>query len=381
MSYARARLWLGICAAGSLVVLATIMLATGIPSQRFSQLQTPSGSAMGQLFLLTFLVGMWLAPLDFLGGFYLPRKFHKSFFSFRFWFKRYLLATLGQAFLFSGSAWLILLAGQTYGWFGAAAVVPVLGWCFFALRNRLISAKRLNGSGLVSRLGPAMDLVRRWNITPVPTIVVSHRDLGFTGGIIGVGKSARIVIPRAWLKTLSREELATAISRRSVAVNSGSYLRGLLLAFGWNVTGFLMASWLPNAGLETVGQLATTVCGFTIWSFLGLLTLPTLSRNASLEIDDQLRGSGVPANLIWDTAYSQDQLQDGEPHRSKWIERVFHPIPSVSQRNRSRPRGRLAAWNVAHTTLFLSWSCFGVLSRAVHCNIGRPELWTMLPTD
>ncbi len=38
-------------------------------------------------------------------------------------------------------------------------------------------------------------------------------------------------------------------------------------------------------------------------------------------------------------------------------------------------------WNVARTTLFLSWACGGFLARAVHCNIGRPELWVLFPTD
>ncbi len=32
-------------------------------------------------------------------------------------------------------------------------------------------------------------------------------------------------------------------------------------------------------------------------------------------------------------------------------------------------------------SLFLSWACFGFLSRAVHCNSGIPELWVLLPCD
>jgi hypothetical protein len=58
-------------------------------------------------------------------------------------------------------------------------------------------------------------------------------------------------------------------------------------------------------------------------------------------------------------------------------------VPSVDNRRRLT-RGTsssLGAWHVARLTLFLSWSCLGLLSRAVHCNAGRPELWVLLPTD
>jgi hypothetical protein len=40
---------------------------------------------------------------------------------------------------------------------------------------------------------------------------------------------------------------------------------------------------------------------------------------------------------------------------------------------------RLGAWHAARTTLFLSWAGFGLLSRAVHCNSGRPEPWALPP--
>jgi hypothetical protein len=31
--------------------------------------------------------------------------------------------------------------------------------------------------------------------------------------------------------------------------------------------------------------------------------------------------------------------------------------------------------------LYLSWAGIGGLSRAVHCNVGRPPLWVLLPGD
>ena len=117
--------------------------------------------------------------------------------------------------------------------------------------------------------------------------------------------------------------------------------------------------------------------------FAGLLILPTVSRMASYTIDRRVVEQGVPAELLGSTLQKLDQLQDDEPERAAWIERVFHPVPSLTNRRlltRSSPLS-LGAWHVARVTLFLSWSCLGLLSRDVHCNAGRPELWVLLPTD
>jgi len=143
----------------------------------------------------------------------------------------------------------------------------------------------------------------------------------------------------------------------------------------------MLCSLLPAASLATVAGLVTTICGFTLWSFFGLLVLPTISRNASLKIDQELLDRGTPLELITKTAFTLDQMQDGEPDRSRIVETIFHPVPNVTSRNKDEPVRGLAAWNVARTTLFFSWACLGFLSRSVHCNVGRPELWTMLPTD
>jgi hypothetical protein len=78
-----------------------------------------------------------------------------------------------------------------------------------------------------------------------------------------------------------------------------------------------------------------------------------------------------------------DHLQDDEPTRPAGVEAIFHPIPSVSARLRAfaTERPTTGAWNAARYALYLSWPCLGFLSRAVHCNSGRPELWAMLPVD
>ena len=381
MSYGRARLWLGISGVGSLVVICLLALALQLPTRLLSGSQQFSWFDIKQLIFVAMAVSAWLLPLDFLGGYAMPRKYHKSFDSASLWFSTYFKAVIGQSVLFLLFAFGILTAGRQFGLMGSLLVIGCGMLVCIVMRNQLMKLRRLDSHWASNKIVDALQLVQSWDLFVPTTMIVRHRDIGFTGGIIGFGNSAKIVIPESWLKLMSKEQLATAIARRAVAINSGSYSRGLLLAVVWNAIGFAVCTMIPNAGVTSVAELVTTILGFTIWSFLGLLILPTLSRNASLRIDEQLSQRGAPTRLIWDTAYSLEQLQDGETDRPKLIETIFHPVPNVSSRNRQTSRPVLAAWNVARTTLFLSWACFGILARAVHCNVGRPELWTMLPTD
>ena len=380
MTYARARLWLGIFGVGSLVTICTVALLCGLAPRWLSSSTQFSGSDLLQLSGIALIFIVWLAPFDFLGGYRLPQKYLRSDESFGKWLSSYLGAAIAQSLLFIAFAWLILLFGRWLGLRGAVSVVVLaIGFCF-VLRNRSMRFRRVESLAGSDKLLDSLTLIQSWQIFVPNIIVVRHQDVGFTGGIIGFGNSATIVIPQAWLGVMSKAELATVIARRAIAFNSGSYYRGLTFACGWNLLGFVICTQLPNAGVESVAALANTICGFTLWSFLGLLTLPTLSRNASLQIDHLLSERGTPKDLIYNTADSFDRMQDGEHSRPRWVEMIFHPVPSVGRRN-ARPHQGPAAWNVARTALFFSWACFGVLSRAVHCNVGRPELWTMLPID
>ena len=78
MTYARARLWLGICGVGSLVTICTVALVMGMPSSWLSSSTSFSLSDLSELSVLALLFIAWLAPFDFLGGYRLPKRFLKS---------------------------------------------------------------------------------------------------------------------------------------------------------------------------------------------------------------------------------------------------------------------------------------------------------------
>ena len=246
MTYARARLWLGISGVGSLVVMATMAIIFRVPNSLLTNSQLFSWADLGQLIAVVFAVNLWMLPFDYFGGFRLPRKFEKSADSFAQWSSQYLVAVIMQSALFVIFAMSILVAGRTLGLLGG--LLAICGGMIVCLlvRNGLMRKRQINSDSSSDKLVEALELVRSWKISVPQIMIVEHRDVGFTGGIIGFGSNVRIVIPSAWLQTMTNEQLATAIARRAIAISSGSYTRGVVTAILWNVIGFALCCSLPN---------------------------------------------------------------------------------------------------------------------------------------
>lgn len=219
-------------------------------------------------------------------------------------------------------------------------------------------------------------------------ILAGGREAGLPGVLVFVSLGMLLLLlGRPVVATLlggrpSMSEMSTL--RRLAAARNGSRLRGVLVAFGWNMTGVAVAAWATGANLTGEEGVITLAFGFSLWSFLGLLLLPSVSRPAVMATDLALLSRGVSRAALEAAIVRNDREQDDEPVRAKWIERVFHPIPSVAARRAALDRGTAPSWGAdeaARLTLYLSWASLGLLCRAVHCNSGRPEYWVYLPRD
>lgn len=317
ITYARARLYLGITGVGTGVGIAIAGLALDWPAQL-------AGTGNGLARLLAGYVLLSL-PFDLLGGYVLPR-----------WFGRptpalivYLAGLFRAQVLHAGFLWLaataILASGQGAG---------------------------LRGVLAVASLGMALLLLGR---PLVATLIAGQR----------------------------RKSEMSAFRLRAAAQN-GSRLRGILVACGWNLAGIAAAAWATGADLTQEAGVITLAFGFSLWSFLGLLLLPSVSRPAVLATDQALLARGITRAALESYIVQTDRELDDEPDRAKWIERIFHPIPSVAVRLAALERRTDPGWGAdeaARLTLYLSWASLGLLSRAVHCNSGKPEYWVYLPRD
>lgn len=374
-TYARARLWTGIAGVGVVVVLTLILLLTDAPRRL---LEGRGGTALADGRLLASMLALSalvILPFDVLGGLVLPRRFGRPAPRALTFVVGWLRGVLVLLVLSTASGTLVLAAGHAGGRLPALVVFVAITVLMVVLQEpiaRLVGGLRRVPTDRLEDLG----------VDARGVVVLGGTDRGFTGGISG--PSATLVLPGHWLHALDPRALTLLIERRRRIRRSGAWRRTLVLAIVWNAIGFLLASYLPNAGVSTLSQFVATTLGFTLWTFFGLLLLPTPSRRATLAADafvaedEALREQWVQAIQLL------DQLQDDEPVRSPGFESVFHPVPSVRGRVRAldEPHARApGAWNLARTALYLSHVGLSQLPRVVHCNVGRTELWVYLPTD
>ncbi len=383
VTYARSRLWTGIAGVGSVVVLAVLLLALEVPAR---MLEGRGGTPLADVWLLlcsAALAALLALPFDWLGGLVLPRRFGRPVAASPQFAWAWLRGVLVLSLLWTANGTLLLVAGRAGGRPAALAVFVVLALLLILFQERL--ARFVGGlrHSEVNARGTLGDRAR-------DIVLLDGADPGFTGGFSGgfagwlTPGGASLVLPQRWLRELPPRALALLIERRRQILRSGAWRRALILAVLWNALGFLLASYLPNAGVRVPSELLTTVLGFTLWTFVGLLVLPTPSRRATLCADSRAATDANTRADLTQAVRMLDRLQDDEPERSPGLESVFHPIPASANRVRAleQPRAdRPVAWHLARTVLYLSYAGLSLLPRAVHCNVGRPELWIYMPAD
>jgi len=323
----------------------------------------------GLLAILVF-VGLYAIvqlPFDVLGGYVLPRRFGRSTSQLSPFLPGLARGVAWHAAAMALFGATLLLAARALGAVGVIASGLLL-MVVLLLAQRLIA-------GVVGGI--------RFRTGKHGLVLAECDDDGFTGGVTGIWRPASSIVPLSWRRTLAFEDQDIAINRRGLVLHARSWGRGRLLAIAWNLLGFgALSLAIGSESLSTGAGVVSLSLSFTLWSFAGLLLLPTPSRWGVLEIDSLQATGGLPHRQFAKAVRSLDRLQDDEPTRPPVAEMIFHPIPSVSARvERFGTGAPPGAWNAARLSLYLSWACLGLLGRAVHCNCGRPGLWVFLPTD
>ncbi|MEL6330381.1 MAG: hypothetical protein AAFR38_12040 [Planctomycetota bacterium] len=364
LSYGRSRLLLGISGVGFWVVLSVLVLVLGLPDR----LDTSRTGGLGSILLMAAAVVLLQTPFDLLGGLILPKQHGRLSASSGRVLTGWLRGVIGYFVLYGSIGVIMMLAGRAAGWIGP--VLVGVSACILLLACRTLIARVLGGLKAVEQTDLGRD-VR----------VLSSSDMGFTGGIAGLIRPTRILVPERWIARLDPRLFDLAIRRRRAAAESGLWERGRLVAVGFTVAGLVLAGGVARDNSGTAGGVLEFASVFTLWSFVGLLVLPTLSRAASHEVDRRIVENGAEPSDLRSLASALDAMQDDEPARPGMIEAIFHPIPSVSSRDRGPRPCSLAAWNAARTSAYLGLAGLSPLGRAVHCNSGRPALWVYLPSD
>jgi uncharacterized protein YbjT (DUF2867 family) len=374
--YGRARLWLGMSAVGTLVVLAVLVLSSRLLTALAPSTDAPVLAQLLGLAGFALLYALVQLPFDVFGGYVLPRRYGRTHPPPGRYLAGLARGVAAHTSLMLLSATALMFAGK-YGGVGgtvAAGVVITL----LLLRGREMIASAVAHTELTPSAPEGTT-----SSDHVSVGMAESADEGFTGAVVGVLRPRLHLLPMKWAQVLGTDGLRVALRRRSLAVLTGSWRRGRLLALLFTFTGLTTSALL--VGGERLGTAAGTIefsLWFTLWSFVGLLTLPTLSRRGVAEVDERLLSEGFPRDAVETTARRLNDLQDGERDRPALVETIFHPIPSLEHRLRGpHSHGRHGYWDAARTSVYLSLAGLGLLGRAVHCNCGRPALWVFLPTD
>lgn len=375
-TYARARLWTGISGVGTFVVVASFALALRLPQRVLAGVEPTLSAELAALAGALGVAALLALPFEILGGYVLPARFGRPHPTPARFATGWLRGVATVLLVTTASGVLLLQAGRLGGRPMAMAALLGVSLGLVALQEPL---SRLVGG--LRRAG--RDLLRERGVDADGAIAIESSDPAFAGGFSG-WRRPTIVIPARWVRRLDPGALRILLERRRRIVASGAWHRALVQAAAWNGAGFLLASFLPGGGVTSVAELTTTALGFTLWTFVGLLILPTASRRATLAMDTLVTATDGARAALADAVAFLDRSQDDEPERAPGVESIFHPVPSVQNRiaalGREVPAGA-PAWNLARITLFLSHAGLSLLPRVVHCNAGRPELWVYLPTD
>jgi hypothetical protein len=374
--YGRARLWLGISAVGTMVTLATVLLILDVPTQLQPSIDATTGSQIIGLLAFLILYMIVQLPFDFMGGYWLPKRFGRAHSTLGTYLLNLSRGVLIHGSLLFSTAMLVMFAGQTLGVAGTVGAGLLIS--FLLLQFRVPIASMMATLPLAPSTSPPSTSKAELDI-----VNVQCDDEGFTGGVVGVLRPRFQILSSKWSEVLGSDGFELAKRRRVIAVQSGCWWRGRAVAMLFTAVGLLLSALL--VGSSQLGSATGTIqlsLWFTLWSFLGLLTLPTLSRRGVIEIDERAQAEGYAASLIRQNTERLDRLQDGEPRRPALVETIFHPVPSVENRLEG-PRSHqvIGFWDAARTSVYLSLAGIGLLGRAVHCNCGRPALWVFLPTD
>ena len=379
MSYARARLWIGITAVGLNVLIATGVLVFG---SRF-ELEKLS-VADSEIWVLLAAYVLWMIPFDFLGGWWLPNRYGRSEQGLWAFVREWTCGAFLQSLVFVACGASVLWAARVAGLGGGVLMLLILFALLLVLRPFWLHFfSRASHCDAASDLETIQQIVAGWGVTCRPIAFRSAPTSGFTGGIVGLAHP-QIIFPDQWRNILTLEELAALAARRSITLSTGSRKLGLIFAAAWTLSAFLAGNWIASTlphGPQTMTEFIQVIAGATLWNFAGLLLLPTTSRFATRRLDGMTLAC-VPKVLLAAAQKKVGQFQDDEPHRPRGIELIFHPVPSLALRQQRQLIAEGAVpWHLSRQVLFLSWALCNPLARAVHCNAGQSLLWVCPPTD
>ena len=158
MTYARARLWLGISGVGFWVIISAASLGLDRPA---------IGHGSGVLTSCALLVGTYIGlslPFDYLGGFFLPRRFGRPTPSLATFLLSWCRGVILHGLLLVATGIGLLAAASVAGLAGVVAAAGLIMLALLLFQGEL--ARLVGGltrlKGLESNLAPVQEIMKKW---------------------------------------------------------------------------------------------------------------------------------------------------------------------------------------------------------------------------
>lgn len=385
IAYARMRRWLGIAYVGAIVTACSTILTMGLASKLFSTVSQNNSSLLVPVAYAILFFSLCSLPFD-ITGFNIERLYGRTRMSLPSFLIKQIFATIKHGVI-------LLTVASIISWVWSVSGLPGLLFTSVLLTLVLITGQPLFAKfyGGVSYDFSPLPVANSNSATmkSVPVMLAHCDERCFSGGIVGLPGLEKIVMPKWWITELSPSQFSSELARRNLIIASGGRFRGVVMAIVFTCLGNFMAAYVTTGyyslAINSVAGLVTMSALFTLWSFLGLLTLPYFSHLGVYEADRLAVENGTDKEILLETIAKIDGYLEDEKERTMATDFIFHPVPNTKYRalalEQFPKKRRQGAWHAARYTVFLSIIGLGLLGRAVHCNAGKPELWAMLPAD
>jgi len=374
LTLARKRLLLGSSNVGIVIVLSFILLLFGAPQLLFIDQGISPLSDILALTIFFFTFAVLQSGFDLIGATACERDDINL--DLTVIFKNLLRGIVIHSSVLAGSALLIYISANIFGKYGVLFVLYAL---FYLLSKYKIQITKLICPEILFE--QATD----------KQIVVASNQPSFHGGIY----DNKDLFSKNLLSILTDEEALILHKRRVLIIQNGAAKLSERYAAGILLIGAFLGMFVLGINPETVAGIAEFALWNSMWSFICLLVLPTGDRQAVFKADRLILEAGVEKSVFESALKKQDTLFDDEKVRTRLIEKIFHPIPMLEDRllkiqnfdsvelgnNPALPIIPGAPWHILRHSLYLSWGSLNLISRSVHCSIGRPECWVFLPVE
>jgi hypothetical protein len=374
LTFAQKRLLLGSTNVGIIIVLCLIALLSGVPRLLFSNHAIATVADVGALALFLFTFAVLQSGFDLIGATACERE--DIYIDLKDVFRKQLRAITIQSLVLGSCALLIGIVAKVSAQYGVFLLLCAL--CYFSSKYKV---------KIASLLCPEISFKE----IDSTKIIVSSNQPCFHGGI----HNNQDLFSNTLLLNLSEDEALILHRRRMLTIQSGAAQRGQYCAYVILLMGAFFGLFVFKIDTKSIAGIVEFSLWNTLWSFICLLIIPTFDRLAVFAADHRILLAGVERSLFKSALEKQDIFFDDEKQRVRLIENIFHPIPMLQdrisriERFESDSAGKssssagdfCAPWHTLRHSLYLSWSFLNLISRSVHCSVGRPQCWVFLPVE